>query len=63
MCNAIGGTTMSHQVLPELPGTKPSTKEYTWSYLGPTTSASEDDLVGHKMRERPLVLERLDTVV
>ena len=23
---------MSHPVLPELPGTKPSTKEYTWSY-------------------------------
>ena len=32
LCSATEGTAMSHPVLPELPGTKSSTKEYTWNY-------------------------------
>ena len=31
--------------------------------MAPDTSATEDDLVGHQMGERLLVLERLDSVV
>jgi hypothetical protein len=31
VCNPIGRTTKStNQTLPDLPGTKPSSKEYTW---------------------------------
>jgi hypothetical protein len=31
VCNPIGRTTVStNQTFPELPGTKPPTKEYTW---------------------------------
>jgi hypothetical protein len=34
VCSSIGRTTIStNQTLPELPGTKPSTKEYTWLQL------------------------------
>jgi hypothetical protein len=34
VCNPIGRTTIStNQTHPELPGTKPSTKEYTWLQL------------------------------
>jgi hypothetical protein len=34
VCNLIGRTTIStNQTPPELPGTKPSTKEYTWLQL------------------------------
>jgi hypothetical protein len=34
VCNPIGRTTIStNQTPPELPGTKPSTKEYTWLQL------------------------------
>jgi hypothetical protein len=29
-CNPIGRTTISTNLTPELPGTKPPTKEYTW---------------------------------
>ena len=54
---------MRHPVLPELPGTKTSTKDYTWSYPWLQTQAAEDGLVGHQREERPLVLERLDTSV
>jgi hypothetical protein len=34
VCNPIGRTTIStNQIsIPELPRTKPTTKEYTWSY-------------------------------
>ena len=32
LCSATEGTAMSHPVLPELPGTKSSTKEYTWNH-------------------------------
>jgi hypothetical protein len=31
--NPIGRTTISTNQTPELPGTKPSTKEYTWLQL------------------------------
>jgi len=31
VCNPIGRTAIStNQILPEVPGTKPPTKEYTW---------------------------------
>jgi hypothetical protein len=34
VCNSIGKTKIStNQTPPELPGTKPSTKEYTWLQL------------------------------
>ena len=38
---------------PELPGTKPSTKE---GPTAPATYVTEDDLVRHQWEERPLVL-------
>ena len=40
---------------PELPGTKPSTKEYT-----PAAYVAEDGLVMHQWEERSLVLSRLN---
>jgi hypothetical protein len=40
---------------PELPGTKPPTKEYTWRSMAPSAYVPED-LVGHQWEERLLVL-------
>ena len=54
VCNPIGRTTIStNQTPPELPGTKPPTKEYTWL---PAAYVAEDGLVRHQWEERPLVL-------
>jgi hypothetical protein len=56
----IGGTNMNQSDLPELPGTKPPTKEYTWR--DPWFQLH----MWHRMvllvingRRRPLVLRRL----
>ena len=50
---------MNQPVHPELPETKPSTKEY----IVTVASVAEDGLVGHQWEERPLVLRRPDAPV
>jgi hypothetical protein len=48
---------MNQPVPPELPGTKPPTKEHTWLGLMALASCvAEDGLVGHQWEERPFVL-------
>jgi hypothetical protein len=48
---------MNEPVTPELPGTKPPTKEYTQrGPMAPATYVAEDGLVGYQWEERPLVL-------
>ena len=40
---------MNQPVFSELPGTKPPTKEYTWSVpLAPAPFVAQDVLVGHQ---------------
>jgi hypothetical protein len=48
---------MNYPVPPELPGTKPSTKEYTWGGLMALAAyVAEDGLFGYQWEERPLDL-------
>jgi hypothetical protein len=48
---------MNEPVPPELPGTKPPTKEYTYGGLMvPAAFVTEDGLVGCQWKERLLVL-------
>jgi hypothetical protein len=44
---------MKQPVLPELPGTKPPAKEYTWrKAMAPAAYVAEDGLVGHHWKKR-----------
>ena len=56
---------MNQPVSPELPGTKPPTKEYTWREgpIAPAAHVAEDGLVEHQREERPLTLRRLHAPV
>jgi hypothetical protein len=47
---------MNQPVPPELPGTKPPTKEHMVGLMAPDAYAAEDGFVGHQWEERPLVL-------
>ena len=54
---------MSHLVLPELPGTKLTTRVHMDRLMAPAAYAAEDGLVGNQREERLLVLRRLDATV
>ena len=48
---------MNYPLPPELPGTKPSIKEYTWwGFVALSGYVAENDLVGHQWEESLLVL-------
>jgi hypothetical protein len=49
---------MNQSVPPELPGTKPPTKEYIHvkESMAPTAYVAENALVGYQWEERPLLL-------
>jgi hypothetical protein len=48
---------MNQPVPPELPGTKPPTKEYTWwDPMALASYVADNGLVRHQWEERPLVL-------
>jgi hypothetical protein len=46
---------MNQRVPPELPGTKLSSKEYTWRDSRVKPHTAEDGLVSHQWEKRPLV--------
>jgi hypothetical protein len=47
---------MNQPVPSELPGTKPSTEEYTLEgTMAPATYVAKDDPIGHQKEEKPLV--------
>jgi hypothetical protein len=48
---------MNQPVPPELPRTKPPTKEYMEGAMAPATHVSEDGLERHHWEERPLSSE------
>ena len=50
---------------PELPGTKPPSKEYTHMEgpMAPEAYVAEDGLVRYQWKKRPLILGRLDAPV
>ena len=54
---------MSHPGLPELPGSKPSTRVHMEGPMTPDAYAAEDGLLEHRKEERPLVLRRLDAAM
>jgi hypothetical protein len=62
VCNSIGRTMISTiqnpTPTPELPGTKPSTKEYIHMErpMDPAACVAEDGLVWYQWEEEPLVL-------
>jgi hypothetical protein len=60
VCNPKERTTISTNI-PELPGTKPLTKEYTWrDPVAPVTDVTEDCHVWYEWEKSPLVMRRLD---